>query len=372
MKQKEITRKILVSEQTSVHITGISAKTSKSEKIVAIQQGAVAATDFSWLKSGESVFIKPVVNSGNSYPATTDPLAVTALIRLLKQKGAGRIVVGDLAGIGDVRFYENHLEGSTLNLMERTGIAQATLRDGAELFCFEEAGWDGFYPETPIRGSHWKKPLMIPSILKEMDHIILLPRCARHLMASSTLGMKTAIGYLRTDTRMELHRDAQTFHEKIAETNAIPTLLKKQRLVLTVADKVLTTFGPNEGYVIQPSTGLIISSNSIIAHDMVSLAWLLENRKNTPQQELKNHSDVNKRTANTSNRYTVFILSRKLITSLRSETLRKADLKTIWDDPVLKHAFTIFDGIPQIVIQSTNNIISKDLLNTLQKAVLTL
>jgi len=371
MKQKEILRKTLVSQPTPVYVTGIPTKTSENEKITAIQQGAAAATDFSWLASGDSVFIKPVVNSGKNYPATTDPLAVTAIIKLLKEKGAGRIVVGDLAGIGDVRFYKDHLEGSTRSLMERTGIAQATLRDGAELYCFEEAGWDGFYPETPLRGKSWKKPLMIPSILKEMDHIILLPRCARHLMASSTLGMKAAIGYLRTDTRTELHRDAQTFHEKIAEANTIPTLLRKQRLVLTVADRVLTTFGPNEGYITNPSTSLVVSSESIITHDMVSLAWLLENRTYTPQKELKRHSDISKRFANASNRNTVFILNRKRITSLRSENLRKADPKTIWDDPVLNHAFSIIDGIPKIVIKSTNSFVPQELQRTLQKAVST-
>jgi hypothetical protein len=35
-----------------------------------------AATDFSWLSKGDRVLIKMALNSGNPYPATTDPWSV--------------------------------------------------------------------------------------------------------------------------------------------------------------------------------------------------------------------------------------------------------------------------------------------------------
>jgi uncharacterized protein (DUF362 family) len=369
MTQNERMKKTLTSHSTTVFLAGIQPDASYAEKTKAIQKAAEEATDFSWLTQNDSVLIKPVVNSEKTYPATTDPLAIIAMIRLLKEKGAGRIVVGDLAGIADVRFYPDHLEGSTRRIMENVGIAQATLEAGGELLGFEEAGWGAFYPESPIRGTNWKEPLMMPSILKEIDHIILLPRCARHMMAASTLGMKAAVGYWRSDTRTELHRDAKTFYEKIAESNTVPTLVKKQRLILTVADKVLTTFGPNEGYVIQPEPGLIISSDSIVAHDMVSLAWLLENRKYTPEDELKSRYDTSKTLANKSNKGVVFILSRSRKTQIRSQRLNKEDLETIWDDHVLRRAFNIFDGVPNVILKPTNNLIPEELQKTLQRAV---
>ncbi len=74
-----------------------------------------------------------------------------------------------------------------------------------------------------------------------------MPRCARHVLAGSTLGLKAAVGYWRTDTRLEYHRDAATFQEKTAEGNTVQTLIQKQRLVLTAADKILTSFGPDQG-----------------------------------------------------------------------------------------------------------------------------
>ncbi|MCK9364032.1 MAG: DUF362 domain-containing protein [Syntrophales bacterium] len=107
-------------------------------------------------------------------------------------------------------------------------------------------------------------------------------RHTRVVLAGATLGMKAAVGYWRTDTRLEYHRDAATFHEKTAEANTARTLLQKQRLVISAADKILTTFGPDKGHVHQPPTGLVIASESVVAHDMVSLAWLMENRRNIP------------------------------------------------------------------------------------------
>ena len=71
---------------------------------------------------------------------------------------------------------------------------------------------------------------MMPNILKEVQHIVLMPRCSRHILTGSTLGMKAAVGYWRHDTRLEYHRDAATLPEKTAEANTVSTLITKQRL----------------------------------------------------------------------------------------------------------------------------------------------
>ena len=137
-------------------------------------------------------------------------------------------------------------------------------------------------------------PVMMPDILKEVQHIVLMPRCGRHVLAGSTLGLKAAVGYWRHDTRLEYHHDASTFHEKTAEANTVETLRKKQRLVVTAADKILTTIGPDKGYIFQPDIGLVIASESVVAHDMVSLAWLLENRCLMPDTEKNGFIDTSK------------------------------------------------------------------------------
>jgi uncharacterized protein (DUF362 family) len=53
----------------------------------AVKETAKATTDFGWLASGDSVLIKPALNSGNPYPATTSPEGIGAMVALLKERG---------------------------------------------------------------------------------------------------------------------------------------------------------------------------------------------------------------------------------------------------------------------------------------------
>lgn len=66
----------------------------------AIREATFAVDNLDWLQPGDTVLIKPVINSGKPYLSTTSPLAVASMVRLLKEKGAGRVVVGDMSGVG--------------------------------------------------------------------------------------------------------------------------------------------------------------------------------------------------------------------------------------------------------------------------------
>ena len=63
-----------------VFLAGV--RKGSSEKLVreAVRASAETATDFSWLSRGDSVFIKPALNSGNNYPATTNPAGIKAIV----------------------------------------------------------------------------------------------------------------------------------------------------------------------------------------------------------------------------------------------------------------------------------------------------
>jgi uncharacterized protein (DUF362 family) len=196
--------------KTLVFIAGTNGGGSEQVNS-AVRDAAEAATDFSWLSNGDSVFIKPVLNSGNPYPETTSPIAIGAMLGLLKERGAGRVIVGDMSGAEHVKVLPEGVSGGSRRLMEAAGMAAIIRAMGGEPHFFEEGGWDAFYEDTPAVGPHWKGKLMMPKILREVDHIILMPRCARHVLAGATLGLKAAVGYWRTDTRLEYHRDASSF-----------------------------------------------------------------------------------------------------------------------------------------------------------------
>lgn len=345
-----------------VFLAGI--KKGSSEQLIgeAVRASVEAVTDFSWLSKGDSVFIKPALNSGHPYPSTTSPQGIAAMVKLLKDRGAGRVVLGDMSGIEHVKLSPGGVSGSTRMLMEKCGMAKVALEAGAELHFFEEAGWDAFYEDVPSSGYHWKEGLMLPNILQEMDHIVLMPRCGRHTLAGSTLGLKAAVGYWRTDTRLEYHKDATSFYEKAAEGNTVNTLLNKQRMVVSVADKVLTTFGPDKGYVVEPFTGLVISSQSIVAHDMVSLAWLMLNRLDVTPSELIWFKDPNTSqfVVDVANRWVVSMLG-NVIEASQADTLERNEVKSIWDDRTLNRAYQVFGGRPTIEFEDANDLFPADL-----------
>jgi uncharacterized protein (DUF362 family) len=335
--------------ETQVALAGVKRGCEDQVVTRAVKDAAQAATDFRWLASGDSVLIKPALNSGNPYPATTSPEGIGAMVQLLKKKGAGRVIVSDMSGIEHVKLTPDRLEGSTRELMHASGMAQAALETGAELHFPEEAGWDAFFEDYPIEATFWKKGIMMPNILQEVDHIVLMPRCSRHLLLGSSLGMKSAVGYWRTDSRLEYHQIASTIQEKTADANTVKCLRDKQRLVLTTATQIITTKGPDDGFVAKPETGLVIASESIVAHDMVSLAWLLQNRRAMSGEERARSRDPYQRQVivGSLNRFVVMRLG-GLGEAARAEKLLRNDISSIWDDRVLNRAYEVFGGIPEV------------------------
>lgn len=355
---------ITIGEKKSTVFLTAAQKDSDVEE--AVIQAVEAATDFHWLEPGQTVFIKPVLNSGLPYPATTNPVAIAAMIRLLKHNGAGNVIVGDMSGVEHIRFSKDKTTGSTHQLMKDSGMLQAVEEAGGEPCFFEEGGWDSFYKDQTDTQGFWDNGLMMPAILNDVDHIVLMPRCSRHVLAGASLGLKAVVGYWRTDTRLQYHYHAESFHERTAEGNRTKTLLDKQRLVVSTGDKILATFGPNQGYIQTPSVGLVMASESLVAHDMVSLAWLLYNRTILPAEEQDTFRDTSTTVAKVMNTFVVKLLG-SWGDALTSETLLKNDMNSIWDDRVLNHAYKIFGGIPDIHIENVQNTVPEKIMKTLRQ-----
>ena len=91
-------------KEKEVCLAGVPQGASEAAIKMAVRQAAEAVSNFSWLSGGDSVFIKPALNSGKPYPSTTSPQAIAAVIGLLKEKGARRVIVGDMSGIEHVKL----------------------------------------------------------------------------------------------------------------------------------------------------------------------------------------------------------------------------------------------------------------------------
>jgi uncharacterized protein (DUF362 family) len=346
-----------------VSLAPLNQEPSAQDVDQAIREATLAVDDLAWLRPGDTVFIKPVINSGAPYPSTTSPLAVAGMIRLLKQRGAGRVVVGDMSGVFHLDQQPDGCKGSTRELAKSAGLFHVVEDAGAEWAFFEESGWESFHEEQPAAGSHWQKGLMLPNVIREVDHIVSMPRCSRHSLLGNTLGLKSVVGYMRFDTRLQYHHAASSIQEKTAEANTVPTLLAKHRLVVTAADKVLATFGPHRGHVITPPQGLVIASRSVVAHDLISLAWLMVQWNKAPWSSKQALSDPSstKLTANLGNRVVCGVLG-GWNWAMSAQSIEHSPRPEIWRDRTLRRAFELMGGVPNIQLQPTQSTISPQLL----------
>lgn len=260
------------------------AQTTATE---AVRAAMLAATDMSWLKAGDSVFVKVASNSNLIAPSVTSPAVLEGVVSLLKEAGAGTVYVGDMSGAQFVRHLPDETIGSTRDNMRQNGLLAAAEAAGAEIYCFEEVPYESaFVPGVPAGDHHWGDDLQVAAILNEVDHIVNLPRLGKHVLAGASLGLKNAIGWISDHSRMVLHRDAETFQEKIVEVNAIPQLADKMRLTLTLVDQALTTYGPDSGYPLAMTRPFVLAAEDVVSHDQVALLALLWARSQTPAAAL--------------------------------------------------------------------------------------
>jgi len=213
----------------------------------------VGGLDF--LKPGDSVFLKPAINSYNPFPATTSPLIISELIALLKDKGAGDIFVGDLSPFTQ----------DTMYCMQQTGIYQATIDGGAQIVEFEDEDMVHVKPELAI---HWPDGFSIPTLFNKVDHIIALPRLSTHGLAGFSMGLKIFVGAIHFEKRIFMHMSSD-FLKCIAE---IALCTDKIRLSILDARQGFSHGGPDTGTLITP--GIIMASKSLVAADAVGLALL--------------------------------------------------------------------------------------------------
>jgi Uncharacterized conserved protein len=241
------------------------------------------ATDFSWLKSGDTVFVKLALNSGNLYPATTDPWALDCILKVLRDKGASTILVGDQSGARNVYWTQaGQQRGSSREFARTSGLLEVIEANKATPVFFEERGYDAYVAVTPENG-HWKTPMYVTSLLNEVDHLVNMPRVGSHALADYTSGFKNSVGYLREDSRRVLHTGGADFYAMFEEINEIPEIKSKLRLTVSSSRKVMSLVGPDAGYVVEPSSAPVFASTNLLAHDLYAYAFLQYSRnKLTP------------------------------------------------------------------------------------------
>lgn len=271
-----------------------------------------ATEDLAWLGEGDTVLLKPALNSPDPYPSTTHPLAISVVAELLEERGA-KVVIGDQSGIEHVLHHSGGvIRGSSRENFFRSGMGE---KDDTPFVSFEDGGWDeGFYRYQSPNTRSWPDGFFITQWAKKADHIISLPRVSAHSQAGATLGFKIMVGMLREDSRMEFHANGPynnfitaaakgstltsrddgsgTFFEKIVEIS--DSLKDKLRLTLFVATKAQATFGPDRfgiqlgpiglgrAHITNLQPGLVFASADQVAAETFALGLLRDLKQSVP------------------------------------------------------------------------------------------
>ena len=97
----------------------------------AVRKAVELSGGLNFIKSGQTVLIKPNVNSGDAYPASTNPEVIYEIIKMVWERDPKRVIVGERS---------NYLR-ATRDEMKKAGIDKAILDGKAELVTFDDMSW---------------------------------------------------------------------------------------------------------------------------------------------------------------------------------------------------------------------------------------
>lgn len=200
------------------------------------------------IEKGDEVLLKPNFNTGDAPPGSSDPDFVKAVIELLLEHGAGKVVLGE----------SSMLRLSTRKVLQETGMMKKAEEAGAEVDCFDEGKW----VEVATGGKHLKK-VSLPDTALKIRKIVYACCMKTHRWAKFTLSLKLAVGFMKPSERVALHM--RKLEEKIADLN----LVVHPNLIIMDGRKCFVSGGPARGELRSP--GVVLASGDRIAVDVEGL-----------------------------------------------------------------------------------------------------
>ena len=252
---------ILVKGADTSSTAAIAENADPSRTGEAIRRVVELTGGMDWLEPGQTVVIKPSLNSAGQFPFTASPASCAELVRMSLEKGAGKVYVSDEMGFEHTMtkhwktgkfagFDKDH----TIQSFKTTGIHDAVSSVGHEMDAtdrihittFREEGWrrhefiggDDGNPSNGINlynkwvrqqlkgadklgGTALRKylprlfdqkfekstpGLYGPNLLDKVDHIINVFRVSTHVWSQYTMAIKNWVGIMRPDDRVWMHQ----------------------------------------------------------------------------------------------------------------------------------------------------------------------
>ena len=201
--------------------------------------------------TGKTVLLKPNLNSNEGPPTSPNPEVVRAAIRMVKARGAIRVIVGD----------RSNPSYDTIQAMTAAGIYDVAITEGAEPMNFSGQATRRL---TPAGATHWPNGFTTYAvILDQVNYIINMCCCKHHSGANYTMAMKAWQGIIEQNDRNTAHQDLG---------NRLPELHLgvKEDFVILDATQALLTAGPGLGGR-QASPRIVIATADAVAADATGL-----------------------------------------------------------------------------------------------------
>ncbi len=200
------------------------------------------------IAKGDVVLLKPNYNSADPPPASSAPDFLRAVVDLLFEHGAGKVIVG-----------ESSMQTlSTRKAMEKAGALEKLKDSDAELVFFDDGQWI----EVDVGGKYLKH-VNLPESALQVDKVVYSCCMKTHFRADFSLSLKLAFGFAKGSERLAFHM--RHLREKLVDLN----LVVHPNLIIMDGRKCFITGGPFKGEVREPN--LVLASGDRIAIDVESI-----------------------------------------------------------------------------------------------------
>jgi len=197
------------------------------------------------VEKGDEILLKPNFNSSNSTPASSDPEFVKAVIELLYEHGANKVVLGE----SSMQLL------STSKVLEKTGMKAKAGEAGAEIVNFNREKF------VKVRtGGRYLKAVGLPERALKAKKLVYTCCLKTHFRAKFTMSLKLAMGFIKRRERLAFH--VRNMGEKIADLN----LVVHPNLIIMDARKCFIAGGPFTGELRYP--GFVLASGDRVAIDV--------------------------------------------------------------------------------------------------------
>jgi uncharacterized protein (DUF362 family) len=209
----------------------------------------------------KDVFIKPNFNSADHSPGSTHMDTLAALVRKLRDLGAGPLTLGDRSGMGNTR-----------EVMDAKGVFKLAHELDAKTIIFDELNADDWHR---AEGIHWDRGFALPRPVLKAGAIVQTCCLKTHRYGGHfTLSLKNSVGLAAKFLPGNPYNFMHELHSSPNQRRMIAEINAAYRPELVVLDGVeaFVTGGPDTGKKVDAQ--VILAGTDRVAIDAVGVAVL--------------------------------------------------------------------------------------------------